>query len=106
MKLLFSFGTRPEAIKMAPLIREALKRKHEVVVCISGQHKEMITPFLDFFEIEVQYNLNVNRIEGTLSELTALIITSLDQVLKKVLDPIHTAHGFNQIVNGPVSRNR
>lgn len=76
------FGTRPEAIKMAPLIRE-LKRNSafETKVCVTGQHREMLDQVLDFFEISPDYDLNLMKPGQDLYSLTADIITGLKPIL-------------------------
>ncbi len=80
-KILFCFGTRPEAIKMAPLIEEGLKRGHDVKVCITGQHRDMIIPFLEFFQIKVDYSLDIMRENQTLSSLTSNLLSKIETVL-------------------------
>lgn len=82
MKLLFCFGTRPEAIKMAPIIKEAIERGHQSVVALTGQHKDLITPFLRVFGIKVNYDLNVMTENQTLSALTSRIISAIEPVIK------------------------
>ncbi|MEH0860066.1 non-hydrolyzing UDP-N-acetylglucosamine 2-epimerase [Halobacteriovorax sp. DPLXC-1] len=81
-KILFCFGTRPEAIKMAPLIEEGLNRGHDVKVCITGQHRDMIIPFLEFFQIKVDYSLDIMRENQTLSSLTSNLLSKIEIVLK------------------------
>jgi len=62
-KLLFFFGTRPEAIKLVPLIKELRKNygKKSVIVCVSGQHREMLDQVLDFFQIRPDFDLNIMK---------------------------------------------
>lgn len=82
-KTLFVFGTRPEAIKMAPLIKE-LQKHHElfdVRVCVTGQHKEMLYQVLDFFQIVPDYDLEVMKPNQSLFNVTADILTRLEPVL-------------------------
>ena len=68
MKVLSVFGTRPEAIKMCPLIKEMDKHEEiQNVVCLTGQHKEMLQQVIDIFGIEVAYNLNIMRQIGRAS---------------------------------------
>lgn len=60
MKVLFVFGTRPEGIKMAPIIKEIQKRnKFECYTCVTGQHREMLDQVLEIFDIEPDYDLNI-----------------------------------------------
>ncbi len=84
-KILFLFGTRPEAIKMAPLIHCFSKDKHfEVRVAVTAQHREMLDQVLSFFEIKVDYDLNVMTPNQTLHELTANLISRItNEVLLK-----------------------
>jgi len=72
-------GTRPEAIKLAPVILQLKKFDVEVVVVTTGQHKDMVAGILDFFGIHDRVGLNISRQSGTLSELTSLLLTSLDE---------------------------
>ena len=81
-KLIFCLGTRPEAIKMAPLILEAQKRKQEVKVLVTGQHKEMLLPFLKFFNLKVDFNLDVLKPNQSLPELTATILRQVSPILQ------------------------
>lgn len=83
-KLLFIFGTRPEAIKMAPLILKAMDdASFNVRVCVTGQHDEMLYQVLDFFEIKPNYDLNIMRYNQSLYDVTAKILTSLEKIIKK-----------------------
>lgn len=79
--ILFCFGTRPETIKMAPIIHEAQKSGFKTIVCITEQHKEMLLPFLSFFSIKSDYALNIMKDNQGLSSLTASILTEMDAVL-------------------------
>ena len=82
-KILIIFGTRPEAIKMAPLIKE-FKKNHEFFntkVCVTAQHREMLDQVLDFFEINPEYDLDLMKPGQNLYSLTANIIESLKTVL-------------------------
>ncbi|MBP6335022.1 MAG: UDP-N-acetylglucosamine 2-epimerase (non-hydrolyzing) [Bacteroidia bacterium] len=80
--LLFIFGTRPEAIKLAPLIREFRSRKDfRVLVCVTAQHREMLDQVLSFFEIKPDYDLNIMRANQTLFDVTVEGLKALEQVL-------------------------
>lgn len=83
MKLFFAFGTRPEVIKMAPVIKEAIIQGHEVITCLSGQHKEMVIPFLDFFEIKVDHDLEIMRANQTLETITCAALEGFSRALEK-----------------------
>ena len=83
-RILFIFGTRPEAIKMAPLIKEFSKEKNkfDVKVCVTAQHREMLDQILSFFNIEPEYDLNLMKPNQSLFTITANIIKSLEKVLQ------------------------
>ena len=82
--ILFIFGTRPEAIKMAPLIKEFKKHDHfRVRVCVTGQHREMLDQVLSFFDIEPDIDLALMRQGQTLSDLSARVLQALDPVLER-----------------------
>jgi UDP-N-acetylglucosamine 2-epimerase (non-hydrolysing) len=83
-KILFIFGTRPEAIKMAPLIKQMQQQSSEfnVRICITGQHKEMLHQVLDFFEISYDYDLEIMQPDQTLFDITAKIVQKIEPVLK------------------------
>lgn len=94
-KILLVFGTRPEAIKMAPLINE-LKRqvdKFEAKVCVTAQHREMLDQVLSFFEIKPDYDLNLMRPGQNLYQLTADVITGLKPVLEEFCPDVVLVHG-------------
>jgi UDP-N-acetylglucosamine 2-epimerase (non-hydrolysing) len=84
-KVLFIIGTRPEAIKMAPVIRELARRgeKFTTRVCVTAQHREMLDPVLRLFEIRPDHDLNLMRDNQTLAQLTAAAITGLDTVVRQ-----------------------
>jgi UDP-N-acetylglucosamine 2-epimerase (non-hydrolysing) len=88
------FGTRPEAIKMAPVI-EQLNQHNKInnQVCVTGQHQHMLESVLELFEIKADYNLQVMTQNQDLSSLTAKIITSLDSVFKQFKPQIVLVHG-------------
>lgn len=82
MRLLLVFGTRPETIKLFPVLREARGRTGvEVKVCVTGQHREMLDTFLSLFQIEPDYDLNVMAPSQTLSYVAASVLSALDRVL-------------------------
>lgn len=93
-KLLFVFGTRPEAIKMAPLIDACQKNKwFEVKVCLTGQHKEMLQQVLDFFQIEGDYNLDLMQPDQTLFDITSKALLSLKAVLENYTPDVVLVQG-------------
>ena len=93
-KNLIIFGTRPEAIKMAPLVKEFLKNPtFETKVCVTAQHREMLDQVLDFFEITPDYDLNLMKPGQNLYGLTADIITGLQPVLEEFQPDFCYVHG-------------
>ena len=94
-KVLIIFGTRPEAIKMAPLIKEFKKfpKIFNAKVCVTAQHREMLDQVLDFFNIEPDFDLNLMRKNQTLYSLTSIIIESLKTILEKFKPDYVFVHG-------------
>ena len=85
MIVLFVFGTRPEAIKMAPLIQELKKEKFfDIKVCVTAQHREMLDQVLEFFNITPDYDLNIMKPNQSLFDITANILLGLEPVLDEV----------------------
>lgn len=85
IKVLSIFGTRPEAVKMAPVVQELENKPGiESIVCVTAQHREMLDQVLNLFHITPQIDLNLMRPNQTLAELTANIFMSLDPVLEQV----------------------
>lgn len=84
MKIMTVFGTRPEGIKMAPIIKELEKRSGvESVVCITAQHRSMLDQVLNLFDIKPDYDLNIFTPGQTLTEITTRALTGLEEVIKK-----------------------
>tara|TARA_B100000963_G_scaffold289151_1_gene258578 strand:- start:30876 stop:31991 length:1116 start_codon:yes stop_codon:yes gene_type:complete len=94
-KILLIFGTRPEAIKMAPLVKEFQKYPNEfnTKVCVTAQHREMLDQVLDFFEIKPDYDLDLMKPGQNLYGLTATIIESLKSVLEEFKADYVFVHG-------------
>jgi len=94
-KILIIFGTRPEAIKMAPLVKEFEKHSSffDTKVCVSAQHREMLDQVLDFFEIKPDYDLDLMKPGQNLYSLTASIIESLKPVLETFTPDFVFVHG-------------
>lgn len=94
-KILIVFGTRPEAIKMAPLVKEFQKNSvlFETKVCVTAQHREMLDQVLEFFEITPDFDLDLMRKDQTLYSLTALIIDSFSKVLEEYAPDYVYIHG-------------
>jgi UDP-N-acetylglucosamine 2-epimerase (non-hydrolysing) len=95
IKILISLGTRPEGIKMAPVIKEIQKipQKFDLKVCSTGQHKEMLGQVTDFFEIKPDIELNVMTFGQSLSMLSSKIIGAMEEVFNKVLPDIVLVQG-------------
>ncbi|GIU51044.1 UDP-N-acetyl glucosamine 2-epimerase [Shewanella sairae] len=94
MKILLVFGTRPEAIKMCPLVLELAKvADFEVKVCVTAQHREMLDQVLDIYEIEPDYDLNLMRSNQTLEWLTGAIIEGVGNVIKEFSPQLVLVHG-------------
>ena len=88
------FGTRPEAIKMCPLVNELEKRKNiETVVCVTGQHKEMLDQVLDIFDVTPQYNLAIMQNKQTLFDITNNILNGIKKVLEQERPDVVLVHG-------------
>ncbi|MDD2217811.1 MAG: UDP-N-acetylglucosamine 2-epimerase (non-hydrolyzing) [Eubacteriales bacterium] len=94
MKVLTVFGTRPEAIKMAPLV-EALNNDADIesVLCVTAQHREMLDQVLELFELKPDYDLNIMKPNQTIGMITTNVINGLDDILKKEKPDIVLVHG-------------
>lgn len=88
------FGTRPEAIKMCPLVLELKKRnKYKVIVCTTGQHKEMLQPVLDIFDVIPDYNLHIMKERQSLFDITNNILLEMETVLNECKPDLVLVHG-------------
>ena len=84
IKVMTIFGTRPEAIKMAPLVKELEKRNEiESIVCVTAQHREMLDQVLEVFNIKPDYDLNIMKQGQTLSQITSRVLMGLEEIMKK-----------------------
>ena len=94
-KILLVFGTRPEAIKMAPVVRELQKypEQFETIVCVTGQHREMLDQVLQLFQIVPDYDLNIMKPNQDLYDITSRILLGLRDVLKEVHPDLVLVHG-------------
>ena len=109
-KILFIFGTRPEAIKMAPLIKEVEKsKKLDARICVTAQHREMLDQVLKIFEIKPDHDLNIMTANQNLFDITARIISKLQNVLEvekpdllscKVIRRRHLSHPSLHSIRG------
>ncbi len=93
-KVMTVFGTRPEAIKMCPLILELKKcRELQTIVCLTGQHKEMLEQVMKVFDVKADYNLSIMKDRQTLNMITASVLMGVEEVLKKERPDIVLVHG-------------
>lgn len=94
-KVMLVFGTRPEAIKMAPLVKEFQKHpdKFETVVCVTGQHREMLDQVLHLFEIKPDYDLNIMKQGQDLYDVTSRVLTGMRDVLQESNPDLVLVHG-------------
>ncbi len=94
-KVMLVFGTRPEAIKMAPLVKEFQKQPErvETVICVTGQHREMLDQVLEIFDIRPDYDLNIMKQGQDLYDVTARVLTGMRDVLKEARPDVVLVHG-------------
>jgi UDP-N-acetylglucosamine 2-epimerase (non-hydrolysing) len=94
-KILLIFGTRPEAIKMAPLCKVLVAKKDvfDTRICVTGQHREMLDQVLDFFSIKPDYDLNLMKSNQSLNELSSRLLLTLDPVLNDFNPDLVLVHG-------------
>lgn len=94
-KIMLVFGTRPEAIKMAPLVKEFQKHidDFETVVCVTGQHREMLDQVLTIFDIKPDYDLNIMKQGQDLYDVTSRVLLGLRDVLKEAQPDVVLVHG-------------
>lgn len=95
IKVMSVFGTRPEAIKMAPIVLALEKQpeRFESIVTVTAQHREMLDQVLEFFNIQADYDLNVMKQRQSLAEITASVLMGLDAVMKEAKPDIVLVHG-------------
>lgn len=93
-KVMLVFGTRPEAIKMCPLVNELKTRKElETVVCVTGQHRQMLDQVLEAFQVEPDYDLSIMKDRQTLFDVTTNILNKIKEVLEKEKPNVVLVHG-------------
>ena len=94
-KVVLVFGTRPEAIKMAPIVKEFQKHPDEfkTIVCVTGQHREMLDQVLHLFHIRPNYDLNIMKQGQDLYDVTARVLTGMRDVLNKAKPDVVLVHG-------------
>lgn len=94
MKVLSVFGTRPEAIKMAPVVKELEKRDQiESIVCVTAQHRDMLDQVLEIFKIKPDYDLNIMKPGQTLAYITAEVLKGIEEVIIKEKPDLVLVHG-------------
>jgi UDP-N-acetylglucosamine 2-epimerase (non-hydrolysing) len=94
MKVMAVFGTRPEAIKMCPVIKELKSRSHiQTIVCVTGQHRQMLDQVLAAFEVKPEYDLSIMCDKQTLFDITTNLLRKIKNVLEKELPDIVLVHG-------------
>jgi len=94
IKVLSVFGTRPEAIKMCPLVKELEKHEEiESIVCVTGQHRQMLDQVLEIFDIKPDYDLNLMKERQTLTTITTSVLESLEKLLPEIKPDIVLVHG-------------
>ena len=93
-KVLSVFGTRPEAIKMAPVVKELDSRDDiESIVCVTAQHRDMLDQVLEIFKIKPDYDLNIMKPGQSLSYITASVLTGIEEVIIKEKPDLVLVHG-------------
>ena len=93
-KIMLVFGTRPEAIKMCPLVKELKTRKNvETLVCVTGQHKGMLQQVLDAFDVKPDYDLAIMQQRQTLFDITTRVLQGMKDVLEKEKPDAVLVHG-------------
>lgn len=94
-KVMLVFGTRPEAIKMAPLVKEFQARANEfdTIVCVTGQHREMLKQVLELFDIKPDYDLEIMKEGQDLYDVTTRVLLGMREVLKKTKPDVVLVHG-------------
>lgn len=93
-KVMLVFGTRPEAIKMCPLVNELKKRESiQTIVCVTGQHRQMLDQVLDTFDVVPDYDLSIMKDKQTLFDITTNILNKIKEVLEKEKPDVVLVHG-------------
>ncbi|HEV3140881.1 MAG TPA: UDP-N-acetylglucosamine 2-epimerase (non-hydrolyzing), partial [Vicinamibacterales bacterium] len=94
LRVMTVFGTRPDTIKMAPVVRELRRsEKIDALVCVSAQHRKMLDDLLGLFEIEPDYDLNVMTADQTLTQITTRVLEGMEDVLASARPDVVLVHG-------------
>lgn len=94
LKVMTIFGTRPEAIKMAPLVKQLQETEEiESILCVTAQHREMLDMVLDLFELKADYDLDIMQHGQTISDITVKVLKGLESILQEVKPDIVLVHG-------------
>ncbi len=94
IKVMLIFGTRPEAIKLAPVIKELKSRKEiKCIVCVTAQHRQMLDQVLEVFDIVPDYDLNIMQENQTLNDITSKVLTGLEKIIREEKPNIVLVHG-------------
>lgn len=106
IKVMLVFGTRPEAIKMCPLVKEFQKHNDafETIVCVTGQHREMLDQVLNIFEVKPDYDLNIMKQGQDLYDVTARVLTGMRDVFKECRFMVIPQHQRRQPLQHSISR--
>lgn len=93
-KILFIFGTRPEAIKLSPLIKEfMLSKLFDIKIILTGQHKEMVEQVMQSFELDSNENLNIMQMKQSLTEITSKCLTGLQEIFNNYIPNLIIVQG-------------
>lgn len=93
-KIMLVFGTRPEAIKMCPLVNELKTRRNlQTIVCVTGQHRQMLDQVLETFEVVPDYDLSIMKDKQTLFDVTTNILNRIKSVMEEVKPDVVLVHG-------------
>jgi UDP-N-acetylglucosamine 2-epimerase (non-hydrolysing) len=94
LKTITIFGTRPEAVKMAPLVKELEKREEiENKVCVTAQHREMLDQVLELFNITPDFDLNIMKSRQTLMDISVKVLSALHEVIRETSPDLILVHG-------------
>ena len=93
-KIMSVFGTRPEAIKMAPLVKTLAQRpEFESICCLTGQHRQMLDSVMEIFGLQARYDLNIMQAQQTLSTITTKTLLGMDSVIEDCKPDLILVHG-------------